>query len=143
MTARPRSPAHWFVLAAAAACLLALVVLGTLLSPAPEGHGTHTQLGLPACSFMELTTWPCPGCGVTTAAALAARGEFARALATQPFGALSALGLALFPLWALTLSLRGRDLGESAPAWINRFTLGAGALLGLGAWIYRLLVAAR
>lgn len=141
MTARPRSPAHWLVLGAAAASLLALAVLGTLLTPAPEGHGTHTQLGLPACGFMELTALPCPGCGVTTAAALAARGELARAFVTQPFGAALALGMALFPLWALAQSLRDRDLGGRAPAWVNRFTVGAVALLALGAWMYRLLVA--
>src|SRR5688500_10522680 len=120
---RTRSTAHWICLAAAAACVLVLAALGTLLTPAPEGHGTHTQLGLPACSFMELTALPCPGCGVTTAAALAARGELARAFVVQPFGAALALGMALFPLWSLVQSLRGRDLGERAPGWLNRFSL--------------------
>jgi hypothetical protein len=135
---RTRSPAHWIVLAAAAACVLALAALGTLLTPAPEGHGTHTQLGLPPCSFMELTALPCPGCGVTTAAVLALRGELARAVATQPFGAALALGIALFPLWVLVQTLRGRDLGERLPGWANRYSLGAAAALALGAWIYRL-----
>lgn len=141
MPSRTRSPAHWVVLAAAAACVLVLAALGTLLTPAPEGHGTHTQLGLPACSFMELTALPCPGCGVTTAAVLAARGEFARAIATQPFGAALTLGIALFALWVLVQALRGRDLGERLPRWVNRTTLAAAVLLALGAWAYRLIAA--
>ena len=142
MPFRTCSAAHWICLAAAAVCLLALAALGTLLEPAPQGHGTHTQLGLPPCGFLELSGWPCPGCGVTTAAVLAARGEFARAFSTQPFGAALALGLALFPAWALVQALRGRDLGERRPAWANRFTLAAGVVLALGAWGYRLLAAA-
>lgn len=142
MPSATRSVAHWIVLALAVASPLLLVALATLLTPAPEGHGTHTQLGLPPCGFMQLFALPCPGCGVTTAAVLAARGELARAFVTQPFGAALALGLALFPVWALTQALRGRDLGERAPPWVNRFTLGAGALLALGAWIYRLALAA-
>ncbi|HVS18519.1 MAG TPA: DUF2752 domain-containing protein [Planctomycetota bacterium] len=134
---------HWLVLAGAALSLAALVLLGAWFVPASAGHGTHTQLGLPPCSFMELTALPCPGCGVTTAAALAARGEFARAFVTQPFGAALTLGMALFPAWALVQALRGRDLGERAPYWMNRFTVGAAALLALGAWIYRLIAASR
>ena len=141
MPFRTRSAAHWVCLAAAAACWLALAVLGALLEPAPEGHGTHTQLGLPPCRFFELTGWPCPGCGVTTAVVLATHGELARAFVTQPFGAALALGMAMFPVWALVQALRGRDLGERRPAWANRTTLVAAALLALGAWAYRLIAA--
>jgi hypothetical protein len=135
---RPRSTAHWIVLAAAAACPLMLAVLALWLEPAPEGHGTHTQLGLPPCGMIEWTGLPCPGCGVTTAAALAARGELRAALATQPFGAAAGLGLALFPLWALVQALRGRDLGEPPSARALRLGLAGAVLLALAAWVYRL-----
>lgn len=129
---------HWLVLAGAALSLAALVLLGAWFVPAPEGHGTHTQLGLPPCLTMRAFGVPCPGCGVTTAAAWAARGEFAQALRTQPFGALGALALALFPVWAVLGALRGRDLGERAPSWLNRYTLGAASVVAMGAWLYRL-----
>lgn len=141
VSAAARSPGHWIVLAAAGACLVALAALAWWLEPAPAGHGTHTQLGLPPCNFLAWTGWPCPGCGVTTAAALAARGEVARAFVVQPFGAALTLGLALFPLWALVHALRGQDLGLRAPRWLNRYSLGGTAALALAAWIYRLIVA--
>ena len=138
-----RSRGHWLVLAGAGLALAALAVLGLWLEPSPTGHGTHTQLGLPPCMTMELFGVPCPGCGVTTAAAWAARGELGTALRTQPFGALAALALALFPVWALAGVARGRDLGERAPAWLNRYTFGAASLVALGAWIYRLIALTR
>jgi hypothetical protein len=138
---RARSTAHWIVLAGAALCPLALLALATLLSPAPEGHGTHTQLGLPACSFHAWTGLPCPGCGVTTAACLVAHGELERAFLTQPFGAALALGLVLFPAWAALQVLRGRDLGRRWPTWVSRTLLAGGALLALGAWIRGLIAA--
>lgn len=133
-----RSRGHWLVLAGAGLSLLALAVLGLWLEPSPTGHGTHTQLGLPPCMTMELLGLPCPGCGVTTAAAWAAHGELAAALRTQPFGALVALALAAFPAWALVGAASGRDLGERAPRWLNRWVLGAAALLALTSWVLRL-----
>jgi hypothetical protein len=135
---RPRSTAHWIVLAAAAACPLALAALAILFEPAPEGHGTHTQLGLPPCTFLELTALPCPGCGVTTAAVLAAQGEFAGALAVQPFGASLALGLAAFPLWVLIRALGGADLGAPPGRRAVRGLMFLAGFLALGAWFYRL-----
>jgi hypothetical protein len=134
----PRSTAHWIVLAAAAACPLALALLASVFEPAPEGHGTHTQLGLPPCTFLGLTGLPCPGCGVTTAAALASRGEFARAVAVQPFGACLALALAAFPLWVLMRALGGADLGAAPSSRAVRGLLFLAAAVALGAWLYRL-----
>lgn len=45
-----------------------LIVTGIALwlKPSPLGHGTHTQLGLPACPSVVLFDRPCPGCGLTT-----------------------------------------------------------------------------
>ena len=63
-----------------------LIGAGSYLEPSPAGHGTHLQLGLPPCFFLELTGYPCPSCGLTTSFAHAVRFQFAEALATQPFG---------------------------------------------------------
>ena len=138
MQSPPRSPVHWALLALAPACLVALAILGTLISPAPEGHGTHTQLGLPPCLPMVWWGVPCPGCGVTTSVSLAAHGRFLEAFLNQPFGALVALGLALYPLWALYQLARRRDLSERARALGRPLTYAALALAILGAWIYKL-----
>jgi hypothetical protein len=135
-----RAPLHWVVLAAALAAVIGFVLLGTAVTPAEEGHGTHEQLGLPPCSTMELFGVPCPGCGVTTSVALAAQGRPLDALRTQPFGLLLALaGLVLIP-WALYGLLRGRDLGEDLSRVVSGKVLIPLGVVFIGSWIYKLWV---
>ena len=67
---------------------LAVVGLSLYLEPAPDGVGTHTQLGLKPCHKLAETGWPCLTCGMTTAFAHAARFHLLDAIACQPFGAL-------------------------------------------------------
>jgi hypothetical protein len=76
-----------------AAGLAGLVALGAVLTPSPEGVGTHTALGLPACRMILETGHPCPTCGVTTAFALASHGRWWEALVTQPLGFVLFLGV--------------------------------------------------
>lgn len=73
----------WFILFAIP---LAVVITATTLTPAPEGHSTHMQLGLPACGFLEYTGIPCPGCGLTTCFTHMVRFEFVGATRANPFG---------------------------------------------------------
>lgn len=65
---------------------LAVLTTAALLSPAGEGHGTHTQLGLPPCGFLVYTGYPCPGCGLTTSFAHMIRLEVFGAFHANPFG---------------------------------------------------------
>jgi hypothetical protein len=66
------------------ASLLAMTLgVALYLSPSAEGHGTHRQLGLPACSMYALTNIRCPACGMTTAWSHTVRGEFAQAIRTN------------------------------------------------------------
>lgn len=67
---------------------LAVLITAALLSPAGEGHGTHTQLGLPPCGFLVYTGYPCPGCGLTTSFAHMVRLEVFGAFHANPFGIL-------------------------------------------------------
>ena len=69
----------------AAVCGAVLAVAGGL-SPLSGGQGTHEQLGIPPCSFLSRTGWPCPGCGVTTSLAAVAHAQLALAWQAQPFG---------------------------------------------------------
>jgi hypothetical protein len=133
-----RSPAHWILVALAPACLVALVVLGTLVTPSASGHGTHTQLGLPPCLSMEWLGLPCPGCGVTTATALAAHGRLLDAFRNQPLGVVIAALLALYPLWAIGQLARGRDLAGAARSIDPRLWVPATIVAILGAWVYKL-----
>lgn len=74
---------------------LSVLVLARWLEPDPAGHSTHRQLGLPPCTFFDLTGVPCPMCGGTTTFALLADGRVGEALGTQPFAALLFVGLLL------------------------------------------------
>lgn len=71
---------------------LVVLALAHHLTPSPSGYGTHLQLGLRPCTFLTLTGWPCPMCGMTTTFAWLAHGHPVEALRTQPFG------LVLFPM---------------------------------------------
>lgn len=133
-----RSAEHWVILGLAVAVVLGLVVLGTLLEPDPRGYGTHEKLGLRPCMPMELWNLPCPGCGVTTSVAHAARGELLASLVTQPFGLLLALSALGFVGWVGVGHVRGRDLWEELRRHdLARLAKVAGVAMML-AWIYKI-----
>jgi len=88
--------------------LAALLITARMLTPATAGFGTHQQLGLPPCTFMEFTNRPCPSCGMTTSWSLLVRFRVLSALEANIGGTL--LGLLAFAItpWLLMSSLRGR-----------------------------------
>ncbi len=125
----------------ALACLSGLVLtIARVLSPSPNGLGTHQQLGLPPCFFHQFTGIPCPTCGMTTSFAYTVRLQFYEAFVTQPFGMLVCILAALlipfsFVLmrrrvpWMKVLTARGSNTGM--------FVLLA---LFLAAWVYKIWV---
>lgn len=71
---------------------------------------THRQLGLPPCTFAEVTGVPCPACGLTTSFALLAHGDVANSLRANWVGTLLAGFCALVVPWALASIVRGKPL---------------------------------
>lgn len=119
------------------ACLAALLV-GARLRPASAGHGTHEQLGLPACGWAASLGKPCPTCGMTTSVSLAAHGELGASAATQPAGLAIALAAAtLFWLGAHEAATGSRLMSMVGGALTMRAWWFAGAL-AFGAWMYKL-----
>ena len=57
----------------------AILAAARLLTPDPSGYGTHEHIFLLPCVFRSVTGLPCPFCGMTTAFALMARGQWAAA----------------------------------------------------------------
>ena len=64
----------------------AILIAAHLLLPDPTGYGTHEQMFLLPCIFRWATGLPCPFCGMTTAFALMARGEWAGAFGIHVLG---------------------------------------------------------
>jgi hypothetical protein len=137
--ARPRrSREHWLVLACALALPVALLVLGRALEPDPRGWGTHEQLGFQPCLPMRAWNFPCPGCGVTTSVALAARGRPLAALRTQPFGLVALTAALATAAWALLGHARGCDLqAELARVRWRRWSTTL-ATLAILSWVYKI-----
>jgi hypothetical protein len=70
--------------------------------------GTHQQLGLPPCTFNEMTGVPCPSCGMTTSFTLLMRGDVWHSMQANFAGtALATFGLLFIP-WALASAFFGR-----------------------------------
>jgi hypothetical protein len=109
-----------------------------ILTPDPQGYGTHQQLGLPACGFWHVAGFPCPSCGMTTAWAHVTRGELAQAARCNWAGLLSALTAVIVGPWALVSGLRGRWwLGKPRVGWV--VAIAVATYLAMAAqWLVRL-----
>lgn len=129
-----------------AAGLAALVVLGlsVWLKPDARGIGTHEQLGLPPCGFVQMFEgMPCPSCGFTTTFALAAHARPLDAIHNQPFGfVLFLVTVAAVPI-ALGACVRGVSLFELTERWPWGRVFIAFLSLWLLAWLYKWLVLMR
>jgi hypothetical protein len=97
--------------------LIALVLIGVFalaawLDPYQRGRvwfeETHTQLGLPPCTFKVLTGLPCPSCGMTSSFSLLMHGDLWHSLQANAVGTLLALFLLAFIPWSLVCAFRGR-----------------------------------
>lgn len=127
-------------LGASAVALVCLGVLGVAawLSPASEGHGTHTQLGMPACTWVQVMDKPCPTCGMTTSFTHAAEGSWGDSLAAQPFGAFLALMTAVIFWGATHQALTGSRIGSAAQGLLRRSVVAGFVVLVLAAWGYKI-----
>ena len=102
--------AQRLVLVAAGAALLSLLAVAGLLEPDERGFGTHERLGLPPCTFQQLTGYRCPSCGMTTSWAHLVRGRMRAAFRDNAGGALLGLASVMLAPWLLISGWRGRWL---------------------------------
>lgn len=146
VTTRQRPPARTerdlsrLYAALIAVVCLAILLVGAGLTPSNAGHGTHEQLGLPACAFAQTLGRPCATCGMTTAVTHAANGNLARGAVVQPFGAGIALAAATGFWIALHVTLTGSRLWRLASPLLTTRPLLLLAALLLAAWVYKILV---
>lgn len=115
-----------------------LLGVAAWLSPDAEGHGTHTQLGIAPCGFVERTGMPCATCGMTTSFAHAADGSLLRSFVTQPAGAIMAITTAMVCLISFYALVMGVNLLPIFRiAWQPKIIVLFGVLV-MGAWIYKI-----
>ena len=112
---------------------LAMLALGASLTPRRAGHGTHEKLGLPPCSFLSRTCYPCPSCGLTTSFAAMMHGQVVHAFESHPFGVVLVLAVAALGATGLLELLLGRDfLRFLRPGVWWAYVLFGGLLVGWG-----------
>lgn len=87
---------------------ITLLVIAFLLSPSPEGLGTHQQLGFPQCSFIELFEIPCPSCGMTTSWSHLTKGNVFQSFRSNVGGALLGIAAIICSPWFLVSGILGR-----------------------------------
>lgn len=117
---------------------LAVLSIGAWLSPATDGHGTHTQLGLRPCMWAVALDKPCPTCGMTTSFSHAGEGSWVQSAKTQPMGMLIVLMTATVFWGASIQAITGARINSVIqPALTPRTFLILGIML-LGAWFYKI-----
>ncbi|MDI9638903.1 DUF2752 domain-containing protein [Kamptonema cortianum] len=78
---------------------LSVTVIGAFVLKAnPDGHGTHTQLGLPPCASVVFFDRPCPGCGLTTSWTHVLHGHFVESFRVHALGPIIYLGYTISAL---------------------------------------------
>ncbi len=111
--------------------------VGAWMQPDPAGHGTHMQLGLPACAWASVFHKPCPTCGMTTSVSLAAHGRLIDSFVAQPFGLLVAVAAAVGFWSGLHVALTGSQLGRIYGTLMTPAVLWTLAALAAAAWGYK------
>lgn len=118
---------------------LSLLLVAARLEPSPYGFGTHTQLGLPACSWPSIFNIPCSACGMTTAFSHAARGDMLSAFLTQPFGAVLAMATALAVVVGAFAAITGTRVISFFTPLLSKWGAFVAIALLLAAWAYKTL----
>jgi hypothetical protein len=117
--------------------LLGGFALARTLDPDPRGFGTHQRLGLPPCTFRQLSNLPCPGCGMTTSFAHFTRGNLIQSVRSNVGGAMLAAFCAALVPWCLVSAFCGRPAVVASPAKTLSIVLSVIAVVTLTQWLFR------
>ena len=118
---------------------VAVFVLAAILDPyddtgQPRSHGTHRQLGLPACTFKSLTGVGCPSCGMTTAFSLLVHGNPQAAWNTNWAGCIIAILALGGTAWFLAVTA-GMSPGRFTADEVVKLTVLTGTSLAVVRWL--------
>ena len=127
------------VMGIAGLLLVILFMLAAGLDPEPHGYGTHKQLGLPGCWFIQELNIRCPSCGMTTSWAHLMNADLLASLNANTGGFLLAILSLLAAPWLLARAITGRwNLDNYKDKWVI-FTIAIWICVVLIEWIIRLI----
>ncbi len=116
------------------------MAIAAMIPPSASGIGTHTELGLESCQFLQRTGVPCLSCGYTTSFSWFAQGHPVASAYVQPMGAMLALGACLTFWTALYVAATARPVYRLIGSFAaNRAMFG---ILGFAivAWGWKILI---
>ena len=119
---------------------LSLLVIAARLTPSPDGLGTHQQMHLQECGFLQRTGLPCPSCGMTTSFAWFVRGNIAASLYVQPMGTILAILCGMTVWGAGYVAAVGRPLYRLVAAIPARYHALPLLVLALIAWAWKMFI---
>ena len=114
-----------------------LVATAWSLSPDDRGFGTHEQLDLAPCGFLQTTGHPCPSCGMTTSFSYMAEGRPASGIRANPAGAMLFVLVFITPFWILHSWAMGRQTLRFLAGYKGAWWLTATLLIILVSWFYK------
>lgn len=127
------------VLSLGSLALLAGFCIAAWIQPDPRGFGTHRQLGLPPCSFQDLTGFACPSCGMTTSFSHFVRGSWIQSARCSLTGFLLASMSAGGLLWCWLSLWAKRLCFVTRPDRAALFVLAVIYVVGFAEWFSRIL----
>src|SRR5690348_9267919 len=126
-------------LALAGACA-AVLIIAARLQPSPDGLGTHTELGLNRCYWIQQWNLPCPSCGMTTSFAHFAHGQLLGSFYVQLMGAVLAI-LTTATFWgALYIAWTGKPAWRLLRIIPTRYYVLPLMLFGIAAWGWKMYI---
>jgi hypothetical protein len=117
---------------------LAILSVAAWLTPSGSGVGTHEAMSLPKCGWVAIADFPCPTCGMTTAFAHAANGDFVASFLAQPVGFLLAIATAMATLVSLHIAVTGSRLERPFARLWGRHSGWILSALILAAWGFKI-----
>ncbi len=144
---RPRRMALYvrILLAVMAVGFTAMIVVALCLNPyRDDGEAktmeTHTQLGLPKCSSVQMFGRPCPACGMTTSFALLTHGDVVNSMRANWVGTLMCAAIIVLTPWLVISAVRGRLLWVRNGELFSTIILSGLLLLMVGRWAWIMFV---
>jgi hypothetical protein len=124
------------LLVVAGACWVLMTAMNVV--PDQRGYGTHEDLGMEPCGYLERNGHPCATCGMTTAFSHTVRLQLPRAFLASPAGMLLCLLTIAVPAWVIHSLLTG----ESALRFLlwpyGRLLPVVLFLLIIASWLYKI-----